>query len=136
MKAIEALKRVASLLDVRALPMIADGLVITIAGFLPWSTSVTAIMIVLWLIALVPTAAAGAGAMTEIVEDGVAPGAGELGSLGKVPGAVEYTGACDQLAPCLLRGAPGEASSNPSAEVMPIQNVNLTMHAPQATGFL
>src|SRR6516162_8606991 len=55
MKAAEALKRVAPLLDARALPMIADGLVIAIAAFLPWSTSVTAILIVLWLVAFVPT---------------------------------------------------------------------------------
>jgi O-antigen ligase len=55
MKAVEALRRVAPLLDARALPMIADGLVIAIAAFLPWSTSVTAVLIVLWLIALVPT---------------------------------------------------------------------------------
>jgi O-antigen ligase len=55
MKAVEALKRVAPLLDARALPIIADGLVIAIAALLPWSTSATAILIVLWLIALVPT---------------------------------------------------------------------------------
>src|SRR5262249_8191207 len=37
------------------LGQIADGLVTAVAVSLPWSTSATAILIVLWLIALVPT---------------------------------------------------------------------------------
>jgi O-antigen ligase len=44
--------------DVRAraqLARIADGLVAAVAVSLPWSTSATAILVVLWLIALVPT---------------------------------------------------------------------------------
>ena len=44
--------------DVRAragLARIADGLVAALAVSLPWSTSATGILVVLWLIALVPT---------------------------------------------------------------------------------
>jgi O-antigen ligase len=42
-------------LDRAFLARTADGLVVAVAVSLPWSTSVTSILIVLWLIALVPT---------------------------------------------------------------------------------
>jgi O-antigen ligase len=42
--------------DIRArLPQLADGLAAAVAVSLPWSTSATGILIVLWLVALVPT---------------------------------------------------------------------------------
>ena len=37
------------------LALIADGLVVALAMSLPWSTSATAILAVLWLLALLPT---------------------------------------------------------------------------------
>ena len=37
------------------LTKIADGLAVTVAVSLPWSTSATGILLVLWLIALIPT---------------------------------------------------------------------------------
>jgi O-antigen ligase len=54
-KPAETIKRSPALLDHRLLTTIADGLVIAVAVSLPWSTSITAILIVLWLFALVPT---------------------------------------------------------------------------------
>ena len=36
---------------------IADGLVVAVAVSLPWSTSATAILVVIWLFALIPTLA-------------------------------------------------------------------------------
>jgi O-antigen ligase len=50
----EATKRFSRVLDSWP-PSIADGLVVSIAVSLPWSTSATAILIVLWFISLVPT---------------------------------------------------------------------------------
>ena len=54
-KPAETIKRSPALLDHRSLTTIADGLVIAVAVSLPWSTSITGILIVLWLSALVPT---------------------------------------------------------------------------------
>jgi O-antigen ligase len=45
----------ASWLDRHRLSRIADGLVVAIAVSLPWSTSATGILVVLWLLALLPT---------------------------------------------------------------------------------
>src|SRR5262245_9903827 len=42
------------------LGQVADGLVVAVAVSLPWSTSATAILIVLWLLAFVPTIDAAA----------------------------------------------------------------------------
>ena len=52
-----SLERAAMKEAVRAprLGQIADGLATAVAVSLPWSTSATAVLIVLWLIALVPT---------------------------------------------------------------------------------
>jgi O-antigen ligase len=49
-----------SLVDRNRLVQIADWLVVAIAVSLPWSTSATAVLIVLWLMALVPTLDAAA----------------------------------------------------------------------------
>jgi O-antigen ligase len=54
-KPAETTKRFAALLDHRRQSAIASGLVIAIAASLPWSTSVTSILIVLWCLSLVPT---------------------------------------------------------------------------------
>src|SRR5580692_8536062 len=43
--------------DPTKLAKIADGLVVAIAVSVPWSTSATSILLVLWLIALIPTLA-------------------------------------------------------------------------------
>jgi len=51
----DAIKRFPALLDHRWLEPISDGLVVAVAVSLPWSTSITAILIVLWFIALVST---------------------------------------------------------------------------------
>ena len=42
-------------MDRAQLSRIADGLVIAVAVALPWSTSATGILLVLWLLALIPT---------------------------------------------------------------------------------
>jgi O-antigen ligase len=49
----------ASWLDRQRLSRIADGLVVAIAVSLPWSTSATGILVVLWLLALLPTCEPG-----------------------------------------------------------------------------
>jgi len=49
----------ASWLDRAQLSRIADGLVVAIAVSLPWSTSATAILVVLWLLALLPACERG-----------------------------------------------------------------------------
>jgi O-antigen ligase len=54
-KSAETSKRFATLLDHRRLELITDGLVVAVAMSLPWSTSLTGILIVLWVVALVPT---------------------------------------------------------------------------------
>ena len=41
--------------DKAGLARIADGLVVAVAVALPWSTSATTILVVLWLITLIPT---------------------------------------------------------------------------------
>ena len=46
---------IASRLDRARLAKIADGLAVAVAVSLPWSTSATSILLVLWLIALIPT---------------------------------------------------------------------------------
>src|SRR5262245_44778664 len=43
------------LVDRERLAQVADWLVVAVAASLPWSTSATSILIVLWLVALVPT---------------------------------------------------------------------------------
>ena len=46
---------VANMFDRTRLAPIADGLAVAVAVSLPWSTSATSILIVLWLIAVLPT---------------------------------------------------------------------------------
>src|SRR5262245_59843519 len=46
-------------IDTDRLAQIADWLVVAVVVSLPWSTSATSILVVLWLIALVPTLDAG-----------------------------------------------------------------------------
>jgi O-antigen ligase len=46
---------IASGIDQAKLTRLADGLIVAVAVSLPWSTSATAILVVLWLFALVPT---------------------------------------------------------------------------------
>jgi len=46
---------IANYLDRMKLSHIADGLAVAVAVSLPWSTSATAILVVLWLLALIPT---------------------------------------------------------------------------------
>jgi O-antigen ligase len=46
---------IASRLNIARLAKIADGLAVAVAVSLPWSTSATSILLVLWLIALIPT---------------------------------------------------------------------------------
>jgi O-antigen ligase len=54
-KAAETIKRFPTLLDHRRLAPITGGLVVAVAMSLPWSTSITGVLIVLWFIALAPT---------------------------------------------------------------------------------
>ena len=42
-------------IDQDKLTRLADGLIVAVAVSLPWSTSATAILVVLWLLALIPT---------------------------------------------------------------------------------
>jgi O-antigen ligase len=49
------MKRPPRLLDRDRLAQIADGLAAAVAVLLPWSTSATVVLIVLWLVALIPT---------------------------------------------------------------------------------
>jgi O-antigen ligase len=73
--------------SVRALRLgqVADGLVVAVAVSLPWSTSATAILIVLWLLAFVPTIDAAALRRELLSPAGGLPvllwGAGALGML-------------------------------------------------------
>src|SRR5262245_34812950 len=67
------------------LGQVADGLVVAVAVSLPWSTSATAILIVLWLLAFVPTIDAAALRRELLSPTGGLPvmlwGAGALGML-------------------------------------------------------
>ena len=47
--------RVVSGLHLQQLRRVADGLVIAVAVSLPWSTSATSTLVVLWLLAVLPT---------------------------------------------------------------------------------
>src|SRR5580765_1426976 len=46
---------IANGIDKAKLTCLADGLIVAVAVSLPWSTSATAILVVIWLFALIPT---------------------------------------------------------------------------------
>ena len=46
---------IAHIFDRAKLTKIADGLMVAVAVSVPWSTSATSILLVLWLVALIPT---------------------------------------------------------------------------------